>query len=136
MADFKPTPTGIKFSILVVEDDRFLGELVVRKLVQNGFDAPRVVDGEEAMDFLQKNNPHLILLDLRIPKKDGFEIMEWLHADPVKSKTPVIVLSNLNRSEDVERAMKLGAKEYMVKVNYTPEEVVQKILEVLHRAYF
>jgi CheY-like chemotaxis protein len=134
--DFHPTATGIKFTVLVVEDDRFLGELVVRKLEKNGFNAPRAADGEEAVEYLKKNNPHLILLDLRIPKKDGFEILSWLKEDPTRSKIPVIVLSNLNRPEDVERAMQAGAKEYLVKVNYTPEEVMEKILKILHQVYF
>lgn len=127
---------GIKFNILVVEDDRFLGELVVRKLTNNGFNVVRAVDGEEAMAQLKENTPHLILLDLRIPKKDGFEILEWLKQDPTKAKIPVIVLSNLNRTEDVDRATKLGAKDYLVKVNYTPAEVVERVLKILHETYF
>jgi DNA-binding response OmpR family regulator len=136
MVDFHPSAKGIKFSIFVIEDDRFLGDLVVRKLVQNGFDAPRAADGEEAIEYLKNNSPHLILLDLRIPKKDGFEVLEWLRRDSQKAKIPVIVLSNLNRTEDIERATQLGAKEYLVKVNHTPEEVVEKILHVLHETYF
>lgn len=122
--------------MFVVEDDLFLGDLMVRKLVQNGFDAPRVVDGEAAIEYLKHNNPHLVLLDLRVPKRDGFEVLEWMRQDAQKIKIPVIVLSNLNRSEDVERATKLGVKEYLVKVNYTPEEVVEKILHILHETYF
>ena len=136
MTDFHPSAKSIKFNIFVIEDDRFLGDLIVRKLIQNGFDAPRAADGEEALEYLAHNSPHLILLDLRIPKKDGFEILSWLQKDPNKSKIPVVVLSNLNRTEDVDRAMKMGAKEYLVKVNYTPEEVVDKILRTLHDSYF
>ena len=136
MAEFQPSEKGIKFSVLVVENDRYLGDLVVRKLIKNGFEAPRAADGEEAIEYLKRNNPHLVLLDLRLPKKDGFEVLEWIQKDPLKSKIPVIVLSNLNRSEDTDRAMKLGAKDYLVKVNYTPDDVVERVLHVLHKAYF
>ncbi len=136
MAEFQPTAKGIKFSIFVVEDDRFLGDLVVRKLIKNGFETVRATDGGEAIEYLKSHSPHLILLDLRLPTKDGFEVLEWLQSDPAKAKIPVIVLSNLNRTEDTERATKLGAKEYMVKVDYTPDDVVERILRVLHAAYF
>ena len=136
MAEFQPSEKGIKFSVLVVEDDPFLGDLIVRKLVKNGFETPRAGDGEEAIEYLKHNTPHLVLLDIRLPKKDGFEVLEWMQSDPMKAKIPVIILSNINQSEDTERAMKLGAKDYLVKVNYTPDDVVERILRVLHGTYF
>lgn len=127
---------NIQFQILVVEDDAFLSNLLIRNLKESGFDAPLVTDGEEAIEYLKKHNPHLILLDLQIPKKDGFGVLNWIREESDKKNIPVVILSNRNRAEDLEHATKLGAKDYIVKASHSLDEIMQRILKVLQKVYF
>ncbi len=122
------------FSILVIEDDQVLCDLVSKKMDENGFSVSCIQDGEAAIEYLQKHKPHVVLLDLKIPKKDGFEVLAWIK-DHIP-QLPVLVFSNLNRPQDIEQALSLGAREYLLKVNYTPQEVIDRIFKVIHQTYF
>ena len=125
-----------EIKILVIEDDKFLRELLVGKLKKEGYATTEAVDGEEGLDAAKKDPPHLIMLDLVLPGADGFEILQDLKNNPNVSKVPVIVLSNLGSREDIDRALSLGAKEFLVKAHHTPQEIVDTIKKVLDASYF
>lgn len=102
-------------------------------LTEEGYRVFSALDGETGVNLAQKEIPDLILLDLILPKKDGFGVLEALKTDQATQKIPVIILSNLEGSSDVERALELGATTYLVKINYRLSEVVEKIKQVLSK---
>jgi len=120
-----------KPQILVVEDDQFLRKIYLTKLSSENFDVITAVDGEEAISVSKKEVPDLILLDLILPKIDGFEVLRELKNDPKTRDIPVIILSNLGQESDIERGMKLGAQDYLVKARFSINEVVSKIRAAL-----
>jgi len=113
--------------ILIVEDDKFLRELMVRKLSQEDFQIIEAVDGEEGVKKIKEVIPDIVLLDLILPGIDGFEVLAKIKEDPITSPVPVIILSNLGQREDVEKGMKLGAIDYLVKAHFTPNEIIDKV---------
>lgn len=117
--------------ILIVEDDRFLRELIKRKLIGEGFEVSETVDGEEALKKVKEEKIDLILLDLILPSLDGFEVLSKIKEDPKLAPIPVIILSNLGQKEEVEKGLKLGAIDYMVKAHFTPGEIIEKIKAIL-----
>lgn len=123
-------------TILVVEDDKFLRDLLVEKLNKEGYSINQAIDGNEALKKLQEEKPSLVLLDLILPGIDGFEILKRIKDDQALSKIPVIVLSNLGQQEDIKRAEELGAKYYLIKAHFTLGEIVDKVKIVLRETYF
>jgi len=118
-------------TILVIEDDKFLRELISRKLTGEGFDVLEAVDGEEGIKKIKEGKPDLVLLDLILPSIDGFEVLTRVRDDPEVSSIPVIILSNLGQREEVEKGLKLGAIDYLIKAHFTPGEIIEKIKNVL-----
>ena len=117
--------------ILIVEDDKFLRELIARKLAKENFEVAEAADGEEGIKKAKEEKPDLVLLDLILPGIDGFEVLSKIKEDEATQKIPVIVLSNLGQKEDVERCMQLGAVNYMIKAHFTPVEIIEKVEAVL-----
>jgi DNA-binding response OmpR family regulator len=117
--------------ILVVEDDRFLRELIVKKLSQEGFEVDFAVDGEDGLTKIKEGKPDIVLLDLILPTIDGFEVLRKLKEEDIVPSLPVIILSNLGQREDIEKGLSLGAADYLVKAHFTPDEIVQKIKSIL-----
>lgn len=117
--------------VLVVEDDKFLRELIVSKLAKEGYDVSVAVDGEEGVQKIKEEKPDLILLDLILPGIDGFEVLSQTKSDPTVSAIPIIILSNLGQREDVERGLALGANDYLIKAHFTPSEIVAKLKGLL-----
>ena len=117
--------------ILIVEDDKFLRELIARKLTAENYEIIEAVDGEEGLKKIKETKPDLVLLDLILPGTDGFEVLSRIKEDPSLASIPVIILSNLGQREDVERGMKLGAVDYLVKAHFTPNEIVEKVKQAL-----
>ena len=117
--------------ILIVEDDKFLRELLVRKIKDEGFKTSIAITGKDALGRIEKNTPQLILLDLVLPGMGGFEILEQIKKNPQTSKIPVIILSNLGETEEVEKGLQLGADGYLIKAHFTPDEIIQKIKQSL-----
>ncbi len=117
--------------ILIVEDDKFLRELISRKLLGEGYDIVEAVDGEEGIKKIKEEKPDLVLLDLILPGADGFEVLSKTKEDPSLVSIPIIILSNLGQREDVEKGLKLGAVDYMIKAHFTPGEIVEKIKTIL-----
>jgi len=120
-----------KIPVLIVEDDKFLRELLVRKVESAGFTTSIAVDGKEALKKIKEELPRLVLLDLVLPGIDGFEVLRQVKANPQTSKVSVIILSNLGQREDVERGLKLGADDYLIKAHFTPDEIIQKVQKLL-----
>lgn len=116
-----------KIFVLVIEDDKFLRELLVHKLTSEGFDVQNAIEAGSAFQILSERKPNIILLDLILPGVDGFEILSRIKADQKISDVPVIILSNLGQKEDLDKAMSLGAKDFMVKANFTLDEIVEKV---------
>jgi DNA-binding response OmpR family regulator len=117
--------------ILIVEDDRFLRELIARKLRNEGYEVLEAVDGEEGLKKIKEEKPDLILLDLILPGIDGFEVLAKTKEDPNVAQIPVIILSNLGQREEIERGLKLGAIDYLIKAHFTPGEIIEKIKNIL-----
>ncbi len=117
--------------ILIIEDDKFLREIVVRKLTKDGYKAVQAFDGEEGIKKAKEEKPDLILLDLILPGLDGFEILAMLKSDQKIASIPVIILSNLGQKEDIEKGLKMGAIDYIVKAHHTSDEIIERIKSVL-----
>lgn len=128
-------PKGDKLSVLLVEDDKFLRELIAQKLNKEGMEIYFSITAEEALKILETTIPHIILLDLLLPGINGFEFLKELKANPKISHIPVIILSNLGEEKDKETALKLGAKDFLVKALYTPNEIVDEIKKILDKSY-
>jgi len=120
-------------SILIVEDDSFLRSLLVKKLSSSGFSVLESADGNKALKSAKADKPSLILLDLLLPTIDGFEVLEKLKQDPDTAKISVIVLSNLGQKEDIDKCLNLGATDYLIKSQLTPEEIIVRVKEVMER---
>jgi len=120
-----------KKKILLVEDDKFLSEMYSTKLTESGFDIETAFDGEEGLKKANEFQPDLILLDIVLPKKDGFEVLKELKAKEALKKIFVIALTNLGQKEEVQKGFDLGANDYIIKAHFTPTEVVAKAKKLL-----
>jgi len=116
-----------KKKILIVEDDAFLGDVLLQKLKLEGYDASLVRDGAEGLKVARDQKPDLILLDIVLPTMNGYEILEAKHSDASINKIPVIVISNSGQPVEIARALSLGVKDYMVKAQLDPQDVVAKV---------
>jgi DNA-binding response OmpR family regulator len=120
-----------KKKIVVVEDELMLAEMYKDKLVRVGFDVYSAFDAEEGLELIKKVKPDLILLDILLPRENGVSLLGRIRKEPGVSETPVIAFSNYDDLETKNEAKNLGAKDYLIKTNYTPQEIVEKIKEYL-----
>lgn len=111
--------------ILVVEDDKFLVKAYNIKFEKEGFKVVTAMDGAKGLELAKSESPRLILLDLMLPKIDGFEFIKRLSCDDKIKNIPIIVLSNLGQQSDKNKALALGAKEYLIKADYSLEEIIK-----------
>ena len=118
-------------SILLVEDDPFLIDIYVTRLKGEGYSVEVAPDGEIALDKLKKGKFDLAVLDIILPKLDGWEVLKRIKGNPKFKNLKVIILSNLGQKEEVETGFELGAVKYFVKAEYTPTEVVEEIKKML-----
>lgn len=117
--------------VIIIEDDAFLVKVYHPKFVSAGFELLTATNGVDGLELIKKESPDLILLDLIMPEKSGFEVLQELKADPVLSAIPVIVLSNLGQEADMKKALEIGAKDYIVKADTTLKEVIEKSMSIL-----
>ena len=103
--------------ILIIEDEILLSDLLKMNLKEAGFEVETAYDGKEGLEKAKSFLPDLILLDLIMPVLDGYQVLQEIQKDPVLEKIPVIVLSNLGQEEEIARAKRLGAKDFVVKAN-------------------
>ena len=113
--------------ILIIEDDEFFRELVAKKLSVSGFAVSESVDGKKGLERARDLKPDLILLDLLLPKMDGYEVLSLLKGDPKTAQIPVVILSNLSSTSDIEKGLKLGASDFLIKSQFASEEIIEKI---------
>lgn len=118
--------------VLIVDDDAFLSGIYATKLELEGFLVVTARDGEEGLKAAMREKPDLILLDVLMPKLDGFEVLKRLKADAETKPIPVIMLTNLGQKEDIEKGLQDGAVDYLIKAHFVPAEAVEKIKKVLN----
>lgn len=123
-----------KYKIVLVEDDTFLAGIYASKFESAGFEVCLAADGEAGLRMIEKEVPDVILLDILMPKMDGFEVLEHLKSNDKIKNIPVILLTNLGQKEDVERGLKLGAVDYLIKAHFMPHETVEKVNKVIAAA--
>lgn len=121
---------GVK-KILFIEDESALQKALSDMLIPNGYEVVQALDGEIGMRIAEDQQPDLILLDLILPRKNGFEVLTSLKQNKSTKHIPVIVLTNLEGVDEVEKVLSLGATTYLVKANYGLEEVLQKVKETI-----
>lgn len=121
-----------KKKVLIVEDEKFLRDLLNLKLQAEGFAVSTAIEGREALQKIKNDPPQLVLLDLVLPGLDGFEVLKKMRKDPLTAKIPVIIVSNLGQKEEIDRGLLLGANDYMVKANFTPQHIVDQIKRYLN----
>jgi DNA-binding response OmpR family regulator len=117
--------------ILLIEDDKFLRELIIQKLGKEGYEVVEAAEGEVGVVKMTEEKPDLVLLDLILPGIDGFEVLRRIKENPVIASVPIIILSNLGQRDDVEKGIQLGAVDYLIKAHFTPGEIVEKIKAIL-----
>ncbi|OGI29566.1 MAG: hypothetical protein A2288_03180 [Candidatus Moranbacteria bacterium RIFOXYA12_FULL_44_15] len=122
-----------KKKILIVEDEASLHESLGEFLSAEGFEVLNAYDGEEGLAIVREKKLDLVLLDIILPKKDGYEVLAEIRKDEEMKNVPVILLTNLESAEDVQKAFEKGATTYLVKSDYKMEEVAEKIKETLKK---
>jgi CheY-like chemotaxis protein len=113
--------------ILLIEDEELIIKLLGKKLTDTGYEVALAMDGREGVDKMKEIMPDLVLLDVVMPRMGGFEVMAEMKKDPVLAKIPVIIISNSGQPLELERAKNLGAVDWLVKTEFDPKEVVEKI---------
>ncbi|MBU1046029.1 response regulator [Patescibacteria group bacterium] len=117
--------------ILLIEDEAALQKTLGESLRAKKFEVQSALDGEAGLRLAKSGKPDLILLDLILPKKHGLEVLEELRKDEATSNIPVIILTNLENVGEVEKAIEFGATTYLVKANYSLNEVIEKVEQAL-----
>ncbi len=117
--------------ILVAEDDKYLGTAYRVKLTKAGYQVQIARDGQEALEAMKSFIPDLIILDLVMPVKDGFATLEEIKLNPQLKSIPVIIASNLGQKEDTDRALKLGANDFVVKSDFSIQSLLEKITKLI-----
>lgn len=118
---------------MIIEDDSFLSGMYARKFEEQDFEAETAVSGEEGIKKIQENKPDVVLLDIILPKMDGFEVLRAIKENPALQKIVVILLTNLGQLEDLDRGVGMGAADYIIKAHFTPGAVVGRVKEILKK---
>jgi DNA-binding response OmpR family regulator len=120
-----------KYKILIVEDDSFLLNMYATKFEMEGFEVVMAEDGEKGLRLAKKEMPDMILLDILLPKMNGFEVLKALKEDELTKDLKVLLLTNLSQRAEVDQGFDLGAVEYLIKAHFMPSEVVAKVKKLL-----
>lgn len=119
--------------VLIIEDDVFLAEIYQKKFEMEGFRVSVAINGEKGLADIVKKKPDIVLLDILLPKLDGFAVLEAAKANNAIKDIPIILLTNLGQKDDVQRGLSEGAVDYLIKTHFKPSEVVDKVKKVLHK---
>ncbi len=123
-----------KIRLLVVEDEQYLRDLYVEILKGEGYQIDQASDGDEGYDAMHKGGYDLVLLDVMLPKMDGFQILEKLKTSPPEKPNPnIVILTNLGKDTNIAKGISLGARGYMIKADYTPDQVVNEVKNYLSK---
>ncbi|MDO8523499.1 MAG: response regulator [bacterium] len=120
-----------KTKVLIVDDDEFLLEMYAMKFVESGYEVDTAKNGEDAVKKAKTNSPDVILMDVVMPKMDGFDLLRNLKKENAAPNAITLVLTNLGQKEDVDKGMKSGATDYIIKAHFTPSEVVKRVESLL-----
>jgi DNA-binding response OmpR family regulator len=120
-----------KGKILIIEDDRYISKMYQLKLSLEGYDVQVAENGKQGVDKVKEMMPDIILLDILMPELDGFEVLKIVKGDDATKDIPVLIMSNLGQEDHIEKGMQMGAIGYIVKSQFTPSKVVDKIKETL-----
>lgn len=127
----KAAPRTARPKILLVEDDTFLAGMYVTKLSLEHFQVALATDGRQGVKMAKDEKPDLVLLDIVLPKLDGFQVLSAIRKDQNTAKIPVILLTNLGQKSDVDRGLALGANDYLIKAHFLPSEVIAKVKKLI-----
>src|SRR3989338_2582405 len=127
-------PQSKPIKVIIIEDEKALLSVLEHKLIREGYDVVLAVDGVEGLKQIKTKKPDVVLLDILMPNLDGFGVLERLQTEGLIPKLPVIIISNSGQPVEIDRALKLGARDYLVKAEFSPEEVVEKVRKVLGEA--
>jgi CheY-like chemotaxis protein len=114
--------------ILIVEDEEILLDLLEKRLTQEGYQITIAKDGLEGLEKIKEDIPDLILLDIVMPRMGGFEMMKELQKDENFSQIPIIIISNSGQPVEIDLAQKLGARDWLIKTDFEPQEVIEKVV--------
>ncbi len=120
-------------SILIIEDDSFLANIYKNKFEAEGFKVYTETDGQSGLASFEKKVPSLVLLDVLLPKLDGFSIIKKAKSSKKLKHIPIVLLTNLGHKDDVKKGMDLGAEDYLIKAHFKPSETVNKVKNILNK---
>lgn len=120
-----------KRKILIVEDEKILAEMYREKLENSGFEVFSASNGEDGFDLAKEMKPDIILLDILLPRKNGLELLAQIREDSQIASMPVVVFSNYDDLKTIREAERLGIKDYLIKANYTPKEMLERLEKAL-----
>ena len=120
--------------VLIVEDEPLIGDLLQRKLQAEGYYAFVAKDGEEALRQIREERPDLVLLDIVLPRLNGFEVLSEMRKDEELGKIPVIIISNSGQPTEIEKAKEIGVRDWLIKTEFDPQEVVEKVQKQIGQA--
>jgi len=121
--------------ILIIEDDRFLGDLLASHLKKSGFDVDLAPEAKTGLEKIRESLPSLLILDLLLPDISGFEVLETLKNEKIVPGLPVMILSNLGQKAEIERAMSLGASDFLIKAHFDLDGITSKVKQTLEPAH-
>ncbi len=117
--------------VALIEDDPLIAEMYTTKFTKEGYDIKHAADGAAGLALVKQIKPDIILLDIIMPKMDGFQVLTELRKEAAFKETPVVMLTNLGQEEDVQKGRALGATDYFIKTNFTPAAIVDKVKGLL-----
>lgn len=120
--------------ILIIEDEEIICDILSSKLRSEGYEISSAKDGESGLEKIKRLRPDLVLLDIIMPKMNGFFVLEQKSLDATIAKIPVIIISNSGQPVEIERAKTLGAKDWLVKADFDPEQVIDKVIQQIGKA--
>lgn len=113
--------------IIIAEDEPVLIEMYKLYFERAGYEVLKANNGRECIDFVKKEKPDIILLDILMPRVDGWEVLKQLKTNPETKQIPILVFSNLGQTQEIQKGLDLGADDYVVKSNMTPKELLEKV---------
>ena len=119
--------------VLIIDDDKFIQAIYKSGFVQEQIEVELAKDGEEGLEKAKKYAPDIVLLDMILPKKDGFEFLEEAKKDPLLKKIPIVIFSALSQQTDIDKALELGALKYMPKDSYMPNQIIGEVKKILFK---
>lgn len=118
-------------TVAVIDDEEVMLNLLTRQLTRAGYAVHTARDGEEGYALIAREKPDLVLLDMILPRMSGFTVLEKLNSDRILPDLPVVIISNSGQPIEIEQVLKLGVRDYVVKVNFDPDEIIKKVTHIL-----